>query len=106
MKQVVLVRFFGGEQPILVPGSADTMPATVSQRDFLAKQPCSIKVSFDVRSHHTVYLHLTEIESVQTFINHSLAGLNQRSYHDEGIFLKRKRVVFPRHLIPAKIPLT
>src|SRR5439155_25175125 len=53
VRQPVLVGFFRGEHSVLVPGAMHTVSATISQWDFLAKQPCSIKVSLDNGVHHT-----------------------------------------------------
>ena len=55
VKLAALVGFFGREQPVLMPGSVDTMPATISQGKFLAKQSGSIKVSLNGGAHHTVF---------------------------------------------------
>jgi hypothetical protein len=52
VKQTISVGFLGRKYSVLVPGSVDTMPATPSQGNFLAKQSGPIKVSLAGGSHH------------------------------------------------------
>jgi hypothetical protein len=91
VKQSVLVRFFGSKPPVLVPGSVQTVPATISQTKFLAKQSGSIKVSLDVGSHQR--LHASDRlphRPALSVIKDPLATLNQRFYHNDGMFLTRQ----------------
>jgi hypothetical protein len=54
VRQAVSVWFFRRKHCILVPGPDDTMPAAVSQVDFLSKQPGSVKVSLDGSAHRVL----------------------------------------------------
>jgi hypothetical protein len=91
VKQAVLVGFFGGEPPVLVPGSVQTMPATISQAEFLAKQPGSIKVSLNGGVHHAFSASDRQPHRPALCgIKHALAGQNQRFYHNDGRFPSRQ----------------
>ncbi|HNW06632.1 MAG TPA: hypothetical protein PK202_03900 [Verrucomicrobiota bacterium] len=85
VQQAVLVGLFGGEPPALVPGSVQTMPATISQAEFLAKQPGSIKVSLNGGVHHAFSASDRQPHRpALCAIKHALAGQNQRFYHNDG----------------------
>lgn len=91
MKQAVLVGFFGSKPPVLVPGSMQTMSATISQVKFLAKQSGSIKVSLDVGSHQRLCASDRHPHSpVLSVIKDPLAMPNQRFYHNGGMFPTRQ----------------
>ncbi len=91
VQQAVLAGFFGGEPPVLVPGSVQTMPATISQAEFLAKQPGSIKVSLNGGVHHAFSASDRQPHRpALCAIKHALARQNQRFYHNDGMFPTRQ----------------
>ena len=64
------------------------MPATISQAEFLAKQPGSIKVSLNGGVHHAFSASDRQPHRpALCVIKHGLAGQNQRFYHNDGMFL-------------------
>jgi hypothetical protein len=91
VEQAVWVRFFGGESPVLVPGSVQTMPAPVSQTKCFAKHSASVIVSLDRGFQHTFTASDRPLQRpVWFFIRHAIARHNQRFQHNEGMIATRQ----------------
>lgn len=67
------------------------MPETISQAKFLAKQPGSIKVSLNGGVHHAFSASDRQPHRpALSVIKDPLAALNQRFYHNDGMFPSRQ----------------